>query len=145
MAARLGTSKVRAWTSLREMGAETVLSRETVGPAVRKLDADAVLVTRLVNQEISTETVDGRTGHKTRRKTDKAIDIFRYDYDEYEEPAYIVVKNTVSLTTDLYETSDGKLLYSVDTTTYEKESGLDVIDEVAAAISKQLRKDNLIR
>jgi len=39
---------------------------------------------------------------------------------EYEEAAYLIVKSTVSLSTDLYETRGGKLVYPIDTNTFDK-------------------------
>jgi hypothetical protein len=48
----------------------------------------------------------------------------------------------VTLTTDLYRAEDGKLLYTLDSTTYEKDSEFENIAESTKAITKQLR-DNI--
>lgn len=135
---------VRTWASHRAMQQGSTVNRDNIAETIARTGATAVIVTRLVNKQVSTEEVDARTGHKTRRKNEKAIDFFRYDYDEYDEPAYMVVKSTVSLSTDLYETKNGRLLYSIDTTTYDKESGPEIIDEATSAIVGRLRRDGFI-
>jgi len=144
MLSRLQKSGTTAWASHQAMQPGTALNRETVAALVEQTGATAVIVTRLADQKISADKVDARTGHKTRRKSANPVNFFRYDYDEYEEPAYLVVKNTVSLTTDLYETKEGRLLYSIETTTYDKESGLEIIDEATSAIVGRLRRDGLV-
>ena len=80
------------------------LNRENVAKVVDPTGATAILVTRLVSHEITGEQVDERTEIKTRRKTDTPLNFFRYDFDEYDEAAYLVIKSTVQLTTDMFET-----------------------------------------
>jgi len=50
----------------------------------------------------------------------------------------------VSLSTDLYATRNGKLIYSIATTTFDKETGFEILDEVTTAIVSQLQRDELI-
>jgi len=144
MLGRLQKPGTTVWASHQSMQPDRDLNRATVTALVKQTGATAVIVTRLADQKISTEEVDARTGHKTRRKGENPVNFFRYDYDEYEEPAYLVVKNTVSLITDLYETKEGRLLYSIETTTHDKESGMEIIDEATSAIVARLRRDGLI-
>ena len=64
--------------------------------------------------------------------------------EEYDESAYLVVKSTVRLSTELFETRDGKLAYSIDTTTFDKESDFEILDDLTTAIVDQLQRDDLI-
>lgn len=145
MASVLESGGSTAWASHTLMPSGQELSRETVGKVVESTDADAVLVTRLVSHEVTGEEVDARTGVKTNPQGQKAYNFFRYDYDEYEEAAYLIIKNTVKLTTDIYETGQGELVYSLETTTFEKESGFEIIDEATRALGDRLRQDRVVR
>jgi hypothetical protein len=51
----------------------------------------------------------------------------------------------VTLSTDIYETGQGDLIYSVETTTYEKESEFEIVDEATRAIGGRLKTDGLVR
>ena len=48
-----------------------------------------------------------------------------------------VAKSTVHLATDLYSASTGTLIYSIDSTSFDKESSA-VFDEVVKAIAGRL-------
>jgi hypothetical protein len=134
-----------AEASIRAMPNGQPLNRDSVTQAMRATEAQAVVVTRLVSREVTAQEVAGRSGVKTRRKDEYAYDFFRYDYKEYEEPGYLVAKNTVTLSTDLYNSGDGALVYSIETTIYEKETEFEIFDEASTAIVRRLRRDGLIR
>lgn len=144
-AAALRESGNTAWPSTNYMDSIQELNRETVGAAARKANADAVLVMRIISQDISTEEVESRTGVKTERRSDHVYDFFRYDYNEYQEPGYTLVKNTVTMNSDLYEAAEGELIISVKSVTYEKESEFEIFDEASVAIAKRLQREGMIR
>ena len=56
-----------AWASSRHMDVTAPLDRASVLQVVEQLGADAVVATRLVNQEVIAQSVDARTGVKTQR------------------------------------------------------------------------------
>ena len=86
---KLEARELTVWPSHKSMPKETDVDRDSVMAAVNRLGAKAVVVSRLVNQVISTKEIADRTEIKTSRKNDNAIDFFRYDYEEYDEPAYL--------------------------------------------------------
>ncbi len=112
--------------------------------AVKGTGADAVVVTRLVNREVTAEEVDARTGLKTQRKEGGLVNLFRYDYNEYEEPAYIVAKNDATLSTEIYKATQGDMVYKMQSTIIDKDSIYDVIEEASEAIVRRLRRDGLV-
>jgi len=134
-----------AWASSREMPLYEPLNADTLGPVVRRLDAEAVLVTRLVRREVNATEVEARTGVKTRRRSDYAYDFFRYDYEEYQEPAYLEVTNTAGVATDLYDAESAALIYSVETTSYDRENVYQILDDLAPAIVRRLARDDMLR
>ena len=145
LTAKLEKAGVIAAPSHRSMQADADLNQEIVASAIESTGATAVMITRLVSHDVTSKEVEERTEIKTRRRSDApVVDFFRYDYEEYEEAAYLVVKSTVSLRTDIYETRNGKLTYSIDTTTFDKETSFEILDEVTTAIVGQLRNDGLV-
>lgn len=145
MAQTLEDRGLTAWASVKEMGYETPLNRDNVVVAVRKTGADAVLVSRLIRQDVAERGVDARKEAKKRRRDEYIFDFFRYDYDEIEVPSYTLLTSTVEINTDLYETTEGRLIYSINTVTFQKQTEWEVLDEVTIAIAKRLRKDKMAR
>lgn len=145
MAQTLEDNGMTAWASVKEMGYDTPLNRDNVVVAVRKTEADAVLVSRLLRQDVAPKGVDARKEAKKKRRDQYAVDFFRYDYEEIEIPSYTLLTSTVEIATDLYETTEGRIVYSLNTITYQKQTEWEVLDEVTIAIAKRLRKDKMIR
>jgi hypothetical protein len=56
-----------------------------------------------------------------------------------------MIRETVTLTTDLYRAEDGALLYTLDSTTTEKDSEFEIISAASKAIAKRLRDNNVIK
>lgn len=136
--------KTAATASSTRMAAAETLSRESVENQVSSIGADAVLVTRFVSQEIEIGETPGRMVMTPVRRNEYVHDFFRYDYRTHEEPAMPVTKATVHLATDLYATATGALVYSINSTSFDKESEAAVFDEVVKAIAGRLARDGLI-
>jgi hypothetical protein len=151
MASTLSDEGIIAWASVREMGYDTPLNRDSVAAAVRKTGAEAVLISRLIHQKVKPEEVEERTDTKVLRSDEFAsdggfiIDFFSYNYQEVQEPSYTLLTSTVKIATDLYDAEIGKLVYSLRTTTYKKQTEWEVLDEVTIAIAKRLRRDRMTR
>lgn len=145
MAQTLQDNGLAAWASVKEMGYDTPLNRDNVVLAVRKTEADAVLVSRLLRQDVAPRGVDARKEAKKKRRDQYAVDFFRYDYEEIEIPSYTLLTSTVEIATDLYETTEGRIVYSLNTITYQKQTEWEVLDEVTVAIAKRLRKDRMVK
>ena len=145
MASTLQDNGLTAWSSVKQMGYDTPLNRDNVVTAVRKTEADAVLVSRLIRQDVAPRGVDARKEAKKRRRDEVAVDFFRYDYEEIEIPSYTLLTSTVEIATDLYETTEGRIVYSLNTITYQKQTEWEVLDEVTVAIAKRLRKDGMVK
>lgn len=151
MASTLGDEGITAWASVREMGYDTPLNRDSVTAAVRKTGAEAVLISRLIHQKVKPEEVEERTDTKVLRSDELVsdsgfiIDFFSYNYTDIKEPSYTLLTSTVKIASDLYDAQIGKLVYSLRTTTYQKQTEWEVLDEVTIAIAKRLRKDRMTR
>lgn len=109
------------------------LSAETLVDAARKVRADAMMVTRVV--DVQTQNPD---------VTASLQDYFR-KYAAYEDPLPGTAKHTVRVRTDLYLVDSQTQLWGVESTAFEKQDLFAVIDGIAKAVTAQLRSDGLIR
>ncbi|MFW2404463.1 MAG: hypothetical protein ACN4GT_06830 [Gammaproteobacteria bacterium] len=138
---KLEKKSANVWASNRIMPVDAEINKDNVMAAVSATSATAVIVTRLVNEEISTSEIPGRTVIVP----GESSGLFNYDYEEYEEDAQIKVKSTVTLLTEVYETHNGTLVYKLRTTTRDKRTEFDIIDTQTSTIAKRLRKDRIVR
>lgn len=142
---KLAGSGNTAWASSRKMEAGVPLQRDAVTRAVADTGATLVVVTRLAHRELEI----GKSGEpgsvKVQRKHDTPMDFFRYDYEITDAQVYLVPTATVGLSTDVYSTENGGLLYTIDTLIPPMESRLEIMSEAAEAIYRRLRKDGLVR
>ncbi|MEZ5566472.1 MAG: hypothetical protein R3F24_13655 [Gammaproteobacteria bacterium] len=158
----LAAQGVRGTTSTRTMRTTDVLSRESVTALVRQSGADAVLVTRLVNTDVSLKEKRGQTvlkmGTPDSRLEDfnrygygYGYDLYMYDFTVTWEPSSLIVNRDVALTTNLFDTSNGKQVYTVRTdvkisnsASLDRNSDVAVIDKVANELVRKLRQDGAI-
>jgi len=138
---KLGKKSVSVWASTRVMPVDAEINRANVMAAVGKTSATAVVVTKLVNEEISSKEITGRTVIVPGQSSG----LFSYDYEEYEENARVKVTRTVTLLTEVYETHNGTLIYNLRSTTSGKRTEFEILDTQASAIAKRLRKDRVVR
>ena len=134
-----------AWASSRKMDNARPLQREGVEQAVRETGAMLVVVTRLVEVDLSISEQGERGSMKVQRRHETPVDFFRYDYKVVEPTSALVPASAVTLLTDVYGVEKGRLLYSMDTIIPARESRLEIIDEAARSIAERLRRDGLVR
>ncbi len=148
----LEVTGVAAVLSCAEMGSEMPLTRESVLGIIARVNVDSVLSTRLVDASARTE--EGGTEEARGENYYKPVG---YGHDSYyghyglpvtyvefvaENPA-LTLRRTVVISSNLYDAQTADLVYSLDTATYDKQSQGEVIDALAAAIAKRLRRDGL--
>jgi len=142
----IGLQSGVAVSSLTVMSADAPIEREQVLAAVRDSGADAVLATRLVDAQSNMNVEGGRTLTSVERRDGIPVaDFFRYEYVEYVDPMSVTTTQTVVLSTDVYNVADESIVWSAETTSFEKTSVHGVIDGSSDSISTQLARDGLIR
>jgi hypothetical protein len=128
------------------MDAAQNIDRESVVAAMREAGADAVLVTRVVDIETQSEIEQGQTQAELARRNDVPLaDFFRYEYVESADAMTVTTVRTVILETDVYDAASEKKVWSVESTSFDKQTAYGVIDGVARAISAELERDGLIQ
>jgi hypothetical protein len=141
----LASLGAEARSSLAVMDAAQNIDRESVVAAMREAGADAVLVTRVVDIETQSEIEQGQTQAELARRNDVPLaDFFRYEYVESADAMTVTTVRTVILETDVYDAASEKKVWSVESTSFDKQTAYGVIDGVARAISAELERDGLI-
>lgn len=149
--------------STRTMLTTDVLDRESVAALVKQVGAQAVLVTRLVNEAVDVTQKRGREVLKTDQPapaTSAAANIedsyyynvYTYDYSVSAEPPSLEIERDLTVTTDLFEAGEGKRIYTIqsdvritNSASLDQNTDVAVIDKVATDLARQLRRDKAVR
>ncbi len=142
---RLTSTGNTAWASSREMDTSATLDRETLTRVVQATGANLVMVTRLLDQRVQIAKTGEAAGVKVQRKDQTPLDFFRYDYEFFEDPQYLVPERTMTLSTDVFHGENGALLYRIETVIPPLGSRLEISNEAAKAIAARARRDGLVR
>jgi len=120
------------------------ISRDAVLGAVQAGNFDAVLVTRVLDRQTDVDVKSGSAGAKATTIGGSAINFFRYNYEELNEPQSISLNTTVVLTTELFSSADEKMIWAIESSSTDDAVVAVLIDNVAASIVSSLRRDGLI-
>jgi hypothetical protein len=155
LAASLRSGTVRATMSCEAIDAGRPLTREAVEQAIAKVGADGVLATTLVQSTAKVKeggSADARGGGYY-KATGVGYDYGYWGaygvpvvYAEFETaPSVFSISGTVELSTRLFETRNGVLVYSVVTEAKDLPSREMALAEITPAIAGQLQRAALIR
>ena len=88
----------------------------------------------------------GQAGAKsTRRDADKPLDLFRYDYEELNEPDTLDVNVNITIRSELFALPAGDKVWSVETSLTDVKTLAEIIDSTSKAVVKRLQSDGLLR
>jgi hypothetical protein len=82
------------------------LEREAIIEAVKTHGFDAVLVTRVLSQDVDVNQKSGSSETQTSRKDGNLANFFRYDYEELNTPATIDLTTTTVLASELFSAAE---------------------------------------
>ncbi len=125
-------------------GGNKPLTREAVKDAIETGGFDAVVVTRVLDTILDLDVKDAVTDTKVTRKDGGALDLFRYDYEELDEPMPIVTSAQVTFAIELYDATSEQMTWSTESIGQRSENIGVLIDETAATVVKQLDRNNFI-
>ncbi len=127
------------------VGRNQPITPNMVSTVVRSRGFDAVLLTRVISQTTDVSVQDGSSETKvSRKKASRAIDLFRYDYEELTEPGEINISSTVTLSAEMFSGADETRMWAIESTISDKENVGQIIESAADTIMGQLKKDRLI-
>jgi len=149
--------------STRTMLTTDVLDRDSVAALVKTSGTDAVLVTRLVNQDVGVKQQRGREVLKmdtpgapgsaaTNVEDPYFYNVYTYDYSVSAEPPSLQIERDLTVTTDLFETGEGKRIYTIrskvritSSASLDQNTDVAVIDKVATELARKLRRDRAVQ
>ena len=107
---------------------------------------DAVLISRVTNRDSDAKLKSGPAGAKaTRRDGNKPLDLFRYDYEELNEPEVLDVNVNMTILSELFSLPVGDKIWSVETRLSKVKTLAEIIDATSAAVVERLQSDGLIK
>lgn len=142
---RLSSTGNSAWASSREMDTSAPVDHESLTRVVQATGANLVAVTRLLDQQVQVGKTGEAAGVRVQRKDQTPLDFFRYDYEFFEDPQYLVPERALTLQTDVFHGANGTLLYRIETVIPPRETRIEISNEAAKAIAARLRRDGLVR
>lgn len=124
-------------------GGNEPVEREAIEALVKANGYDAVLISKPLSRGADPSMKTGSAATKTSRKGG-GIDLFRYDYEELNEPATWNMDFSVTISTELFAASDSQSVWAAETKVSKKETREELINEASEKIVRQLKRDRLI-
>lgn len=125
-------------------GGNKPVTREVVKEAIETGGFDAVVVTRVLDTATDLDVKSTVTDTKVTRKDGGVLDLFRYDYEDFDEPMAIEFNTEVTFATELYDATSEQLVWSAESTGRRSDNIGVLIDETAATVVNQLERNNFI-
>lgn len=122
------------------VGGNKPLARETVIEAIQKYGFDAVVITRVLDTETDFDVRSTVTGTKVKRKEGGFKNLFRYDYEELDEPVSITLDMKLTFGTELYSSASESLVWSTESKGPKVDNVGELIDKTAESVVRQLRR-----
>lgn len=145
LAASLRQAGTQATAYFVATGGNTPIEREAVEQLAREQGFDGVLISRATNRDADATLKTGSASAKaTRRDAGKPLDLFRYDYEELNEPEMLDVRYNMTILSELFVVPEGDKVWSVETTVSDVETLVAVINETSDAVVARLQKDGVI-
>jgi hypothetical protein len=121
-------------------GGDKLPTRDDVLAAIDERGFDAIVVTRVLGTESDVDTPGAVAGAKVTRKDSGFMKLFRYDYEELDEPLQLTVNTRVDFVTELYSAASRELVWSSETKAPQSDNVAALIDESAKLVVRQLRR-----
>jgi len=144
MSTRLVSSGVAAAPLHQIGGGNRPVDRDVIIEAVRAGGFDAVLYTHTVGSQSSVSTTTGQTTVGANRKSDRVVNLFRYDYEEHADPEYVSLATSAVLITELYAVSSKSKVWEARTDLAERDSPALLIEDAVSLLMGALQRGKLV-
>ncbi|MGD8809035.1 MAG: hypothetical protein PVG24_05485 [Gammaproteobacteria bacterium] len=149
LAAVIKSDDTAAIVSCDAIPAQAPLTRESIEAAVAEKDADAVLTTSLVSKswEVNDKGTRDTRGDAFYKATDAYYGLYgNVVAADFRTTAPITnVKGNAQVTSELYETREATVVYTIETKARNFQSTGEGVADVTGQIGKRLRRDGLVR
>ena len=144
LAQEISEGSAQATASYTLLDKDAPIDRPTVEKLVDEGDFDAVLITRALNRDFTSKSATGAPSAQAKRKDGSAANLFRYDYEELNEPATLSMELNIVIGSELFSAASREKVWSIEADISDQASiGVLVID-ASNVITSRLKKDGLI-
>jgi hypothetical protein len=126
------------------VGGNKPIDRATIDELIVAEGFDGVLITKVLNRDTQSTIKTGSTATRATRKEGRAVDLFRYEYQELNEPATLDIDLTVTISSELFSVTDGEKVWEIEAQISEKEALGDIVAEAVTTVIRRLRKDEYV-
>jgi hypothetical protein len=144
MSTRLVSSGVAAAPLHQVAGGNSPVDRDVVLEAVLAGSFDAVLYTHTASSQSNVSTTTGQTTVDAARKSDRVVNLFRYDYEEHADPEYVSLATSAILITELYDVSSQSKVWEARTDLAERDSPALLIEDAVSLHVGALQRGKLL-
>lgn len=125
-------------------GGNKPITREAVKNAIDSGGFDAVVVTRVLDRDEDVSVKDTVTGTKATTKGGSLVNLFRYDYEDMDEPMSLDIKSQATFSVELYSAASEEMVWSFELVSSRSDNVGKIVDETAATVVNRLERDDLI-
>lgn len=144
LVSKLAEHNVAAVAYYRAVGGNKPIDRATIRQLVETEGFDAVLITKVLNRENDAAMKSGSVATKTTRMDDGALKLFRYNYEELNEPETLNVNMSVKLSSEVFDVESRSLVWAIESDISKKEMIDQLVDDAVKTIVRRLKKDGLL-
>ena len=144
MVDKLAGRKIHAMPSFTVLPDAQNINEDTVKPLIEQNELDAIIVTRVLSIDQSTDYVPGSTYVVPNSYYYGFYGYYSRSYAVVSEPGYYTENTTVLLETNVYDCSNSKLIWSGVSRTYNPSNTSSAINEITSLIVDSMNKDGLL-
>ena len=137
-----GTSATPYYT-LVDMNAP--IDRPAVKEQVQAGNFDSVLITQVVNRDVESKVKTGSSATKKIRQDGGVVDLFRYDYEELNEPVTLSMDLNVVIEVEMFSVQSQGRVWAIESDLTHHESREELTLDVIGIVSRELRLDGLVK
>ena len=126
------------------VGGNKPIDRASIDKLIASEGFDGVLITKVLNRDTQSTIKTGSTATRATRKEGRAVDLFRYEYQELNEPPTLNIDLTVTISSELFSVTDGEKVWEIEAQISEKEALGDIVAEAVTTVIRRLRKDEYV-
>lgn len=144
LASELKTTATNATALYSVGGGNKPIDRSAIEALVEKNGYDAVLISRVLNRDTAATVKEGSADSKATRRDGGAINLFRYDYEELNEPPTLDLSVSVTISTELFAADNSERIWAIESAISGQDGIGSLVAEAVETISRQIRKAELV-
>ena len=144
LAREIATGSTTATPYYTLADADAPIDRAAVEAQVAEGAFDAVLITRVLNRDVENKVKVGSSATKKIRQDGGVVDLFRYDYEELNEPVRLSMDINVVIESEVFAVESKALVWAIESDMSHHESREELTLAAVDLVARALRGDGLV-